>query len=65
MTASCSYFADVDISEENNSYWQKSVDAGHKIGIETVKDSMTLMTTSHHIITSTLTHWLFLGFIHR
>ena len=35
MTAACSYFADVDISEENNSNWQKSVDAGHKIGIET------------------------------
>ena len=30
-----SYFADVDISEENNSHWQKSVDTGHKIGIET------------------------------
>ena len=35
MTAACSYFADVDISEENNSYWEEPVDAGDKIGVET------------------------------
>ena len=35
MTASCSYFADVDISEENNSYWQQSVDAGNTVGVKT------------------------------
>ena len=29
------YFADVDISEENNSHWQQSVDTGNKVGVET------------------------------